>query len=416
MPERQGRAPLFLLFSFCCVALGCRATQSSADEPRPDSRVVASEPRPYITEHDEPLVIASWNLEWLYEEAGKGPAQRSPDAFTRLAKYAKRLDADVIAVQEVESKRALARVFDPTRYTFHVTSDTSTQRTGFVVDKRLSVRVHADYTLLAQGGLRSGADIELLWNGTWIRMLSVHLKSGCFDKPLTHDGACIKLNAQVPILESWMDARAAQGAPFVVLGDFNRRLFASEKDGMWLDLDDGEPPESDLFSPTQGQVSRCWQGQHPKFIDHIVLSRSLHSTFAAGAFWELLYDDDDKPYRRDLSDHCPIAVRLEANRPEPTRHVSHDEKVEPPTRPTNDSPLASSASADVTPRTSKPEQPSALPVKGNHSRKGNRYYHTSDCPQYGRVKIDTDKGEQLFSDEASARAAGYERSPDCPRR
>lgn len=410
MPVRQGHALLFLLFSACCVVFGCRAAQSSADEPRPNSREVTDEPA-LGAAHDGPLVIASWNLEWLYEEPGRGPSKRSPAAFARLAKYAQRLDAHVVAVQEVESERALARVFDPKRYTFHVTADANVQRTGFAIDKRLSVRVHEDFTPLARGGLRSGADIEVSWSGRWIRMLSIHLKSGCFEKPLTHHGACTKLRQQVPLLESWIDARAAESTPFVVLGDFNRRLFASDEDGMWVELDDGEPPEADLFSPTRGQVSRCWQGQHPKFIDHIVLSRSLHSAFSSGAFWEQLYDDGDQAHRKDLSDHCPIAVRLD-RAPQVNSHVQVAASSTSASGTAATSPNTGETSPPVTTAT----YPAAGPVKGNHSRKGNRYYHTSDCPQYERVKINAKKGEQLFSDEASARAAGYVRSPDCPRR
>jgi endonuclease/exonuclease/phosphatase family metal-dependent hydrolase len=347
------------------------------------------------------LTIATWNLEWLAESDGDGPIARDAAAFTRLGKYAARLNADVIAVQEVASVAALARVFDPTRYAFHVTADSTPQRTGFVYDKRLVVRIHPDYTELNTGSLRSGADLAVYWNGKWVRLLSVHLKSGCFAQPMTHGDACTKLKAQIPRLEAWVDARANEQTPFAVLGDFNRRLFAANDDSVWRALDDNQPPESDLFSPTQGERSGCWKSQHAKYIDHIVLSRSLTAHFSPGSFAQQLYDASDAPYRKQLSDHCPIALRLSTQLP-----------------PLPPLPPAATAHATTSPVTSSalPSAPVLTLVKGNRTRKGKLYYHTIDCPQYTRVKVDDTKGEQTFADEVSARAAGYLRSPDCPKR
>lgn len=357
------------------------------------------------------LTLASWNLEWLAAENGHGPVARDDAAFTRLGKYATRIDADVIAVQEVEGVAALARVFDPGRYAFYVTGDATPQRTGFVYDRRLQVYVNPDYTALDVGSLRSGADLSVNWNGTRVRLLSVHLKSGCFDHPLSHDGACTKLKAQVPKLEAWIDARANEHTPFAVLGDFNRRLFATNRDPMWRALDDSQPPEADLYSPTENQRSQCWSGQHPQYIDHIVLSRSLHALQVPNSFTQYLYDAADAPFRKQLSDHCPIALRLDATTP--SAPSSTHQAAAPNSAPSAQGP-APTAQGPAPSAPSAAPVPSTELVKGNRTRKGERYYHTPDCPHYRQVKVDTAKGEQYFPDEAAARAAGYQRSPDCP--
>lgn len=402
MLSRQGLGArsfcLTSLFVSVAITPGCHAAQSSPSQPLPLPKPSFVEPGalPGARAAETPLpelVLATWNMEWLAGDDG-GPAPRSATAFARLGKYAQRLNADVIAVQEVASTAALARVFDPARYAFHVTADASPQRTGFVYDKRLSVHVHPDYAALNTGNLRSGADIGVQWNGKWVRLLSIHLKSGCFAQPLDHDDACIKLSAQVPKLEAWIDARAAEQTPFAVLGDFNRRLFAATDDPVWRALDDGQPTESELTAPTEGERSRCWQGRHPQFIDHIVLSRTLNSFLLPGTFAQQVYDGSDARYRKQLSDHCPISVHLGV-RPPP---------LPPATTATAATPAASG---------SVPGTPKA--IKGNRTRKGKLYYHTRDCPQYTRVKVDESKGEQSFADEVSARAAGYQRSPDCPR-
>lgn len=358
------------------------------------------------------LTIATWNLEWLAAGNGEGPVPRDDAAFARLRKYAQRLNADVIAVQEVASVAALARVFDPARYAFYVTADSSPQRTGFVYDKRLQVQVYPDYTPLRTGNLRSGADLGLNWNGKSVRLLSVHLKSGCFAKALGQDDACAKLKAQVPKLEAWLDARAHERTPFAVLGDFNRRLFAASNDAVWRALDDSEPPESDLSAPTQGEHSRCWNGRHPTFVDHIVLSRTLNESLQPGSFVQQLYEATDAPYRKQLSDHCPIALRLSqtltSSAPSDVSVTTAGSASVPP--------VPSGAPSSYTPpSTSVSATPPPLPVKGNRSRKGERYYHTPACPHYAQVKVEPAKGEQLFPDETAARAAGYRRSPDCPK-
>lgn len=458
---RARKTPRFLLVCIGVVAslqLGaaCRRTQSApvVGHARPlettttgaipeDAALLAERQLASTTPRAQApatLTLASWNLRWLAAADGNGPIPRSAAAYARLAGYATRLDADVIAVQEVESADALARVFDPARYSFYVTQDPSPQRTGFVYDKRLSVHVHPDYTALATGSLRSGADLALLFDGKWVRLLSVHLKSGCFSQPLSDGQPCAKLASQVPQLEAWIDARAAEATPFAVLGDFNRRLFAaadptkvspevkrsrgaaSARDGwghdpVWTALDDATPPEADLFAPTETARAKCWDGQPAHFIDHIVLSRSLSGRVVPQSFVQRRYDAAHQRYRKQLSDHCPIALRLsaiQAPRPDEASGETNPDVARDHAGTTVGAATAADVSLDVA-STRAPNTRSIvpLPIKGNHGRKGSRYYHTPACPQYERVKIDTAKGEQLFADEAAARAAGYERSPDC---
>jgi endonuclease YncB( thermonuclease family) len=56
--------------------------------------------------------------------------------------------------------------------------------------------------------------------------------------------------------------------------------------------------------------------------------------------------------------------------------------------------------ADASPRL-------GCPIKGNISRKGEKIYYTPWSPWYSRTKIDEDKGERWFCDEAEALAAGW---------
>lgn len=297
----------------------------------------------------ETLKLATWNLEWLMATATfdrlarscrndyaggvereipcdiVAPPERSMRRtavdFGRLQAYARRLNADVIALQEVDGPAAAGLVFPG--YSFCFTHREHTQNVGFAVRAGLPFRC-ADYPALALGrdGLRWGADLTLYpGSARPIRLLSVHLKSGCPYQLLTNRREdCQRLAEQVPVLERWIDARAADQQPFAVLGDFNRRL-ARERSaahdrhgrliGMWPELDDGDPPEADLTNVTAGQPYRpCLLGErYDEFIDHIVLSRSLAARVVPGSFQQLTYDREDSRQGR-LSDHCPIAITL----------------------------------------------------------------------------------------------------------
>ena len=254
----------------------------------------------------EPLKIAAWNIENLTVGADKD--------YVSLQDYVKDLEADVIALQEVDGARAAEQVFDPDDYNFYFSSRNNRQRTGFAVRKGIEVIQNPDYDALnVSGGLRYGTDITVSTDNEKIRLLSVHLKSGCFTKPLdglgSGRGACDKLSRQVPILEDWIDDRASEGIPFAVMGDFNRRLNISGDD-LWDEIDDGVPANADLTKVTEGRTSDCFSGQYPQYIDHIVLDKLSTGWLVANSFDQELYGQPIANQSK-LSDHCAIAVTLD---------------------------------------------------------------------------------------------------------
>ncbi len=259
----------------------------------------------------ESITMATWNIEHLRDMEGEGRAARTENDYRRLRHYARLLDADVIAVQEVENPEALQRVFDPARYIMFLSDRHHAQRTGFAIRKSIPTKRHPDLEALnTSGGLRHGVDVEITVGGQVIRLLSVHLKAFCFEgsvvAPAKKD--CDKLARQIPVLEKWIDDRAAEQTPFVVLGDFNRRFDASDDD-FWAEIDDGEPKGLALFRTTEGNRANCNRGKYPLFIDHIVYDRLVSRWVVPGSFRELVYSDSDS--HRTLSDHCPISVKLD---------------------------------------------------------------------------------------------------------
>lgn len=263
------------------------------------------------------IILASWNMEHLAERNGSGCRPRTDADYSAMRAYVEDLGADVIAIQEVESQAAAERVFDPALYTVVIEDRVGTnrggfcrgregltinaQRTGFAVRKGIPFDRQPDFTPVQVGNpdLRSGVDLIVRpRGGEPIRVLSVHLKSGCSSG--ASNEACPVLFQQVPVMERWIDERAAEGVRFAVLGDFNRRL-AMPHDAVWADWDDASPPNADLALASGDQSARC-NPRYRDFIDFIVLDRRASADLRG--FEEKTFEDEG------LSDHCAVSARL----------------------------------------------------------------------------------------------------------
>ncbi len=311
------------------------------------------------------LTLASWNLSWLrsaplsdadYQSCrALKPKQREQldelhpmrwvcrdtARYRQLKTIAAQLAADVISVQEVEDNEALGRVFPSEEYDLYVNARSPwIQRTGFAVRKgRADVVGFNDYAALAQAfphHARSGAELVIKQsNGRLLYLLSVHLKSGCFDKKLTDDYAtkrdreegietCHVLGQQVPALEAWIDQHTADGHDWMVIGDFNRRFdaplekskTARDETGQTIaifpELNDNEPPGAKLYRVTWGreQIDACREGSR-HFIDHVIFKGSMRPRVRAESFEQLPLPKLPRRDRAELSDHCPIRVSVD---------------------------------------------------------------------------------------------------------
>lgn len=293
--------PTVLVAALALFAASCTGTPGPGTGPNPG---------PAIT-------LATWNMEHLAERNGSGCRPRTDADYTAMRAYVDDLGADVIAFQEVESKAAAERVFDPAIYTVVIEDRVGTdrggecrgkagltinaQRTGFAIRKGVPFQRQPDFTGIQVGNpdLRSGVDLIVRpRGGDPIRVLSVHLKSGCSSGD--RNEACAVLFQQVPVMERWIDDRAAEGVRFAILGDFNRRL-AMPADAVWADWDDASPANADLALASGDQSARC-NPRYRDFIDFIVLDRRAT---------EDLRGFDEKTFEGEgLSDHCAVSASL----------------------------------------------------------------------------------------------------------
>lgn len=306
--------------------------------------------------------VASWNLQWLsslppaelrkiYPDLPRRtlPTRHAAD-FRVLAAWAEKLNTDVLAFQEVADSKALDKLLGEGRF-HYVFSDRQAisgasnrhrpwpQFVGFALRKGLDFQRHPDLTALDLHGrhsLRYGVDISLMEGGKPVlRLLAVHLKSGCsFSQKKTPNKqgkpqkkadrkACHQLFRQQQILEQWAEERAREPVPFIILGDFNRRLSA-ENDRFWQQLNDGQPAELALNRAGYPSHSQCpsrfydrnkkrWVTRtFPHFIDHIVLDRRAALLMQTDSFREVVPEAHWLPDYQ-LSDHCPVQITIRLN-------------------------------------------------------------------------------------------------------
>lgn len=281
--------------------------------------------------------VASWNMNNLHYEIGiplrEGAPARSVEDYAILRKYAERLSADIIALQEVNGPKAAAMVFPEAHYSFHfsgryvedveASSESDRIYEGFAVrhgvfdaiTKRdvpeLSVR-HTDGR-----PVRWGTELLVERDNQHLVLMSVHLKSGCAEGSLqnTNKPNCITLAKQRIPLNAWIDDHTAKKVPFIILGDFNRAFDKwAQQDDLWMAMDDGDPPGLKLWRLPFGHDAVCWkdtENWHKYPIDFFVFDEQAKIMVNESSFITINYDAQDQDLQKKLpSDHCPIRVEV----------------------------------------------------------------------------------------------------------
>ena len=249
------------------------------------------------------LRIAAWNLEHLDDAKGEGCIGRNGADYVALARRIGELDVDVVAFQEVENAAAAHRVFPVSDWHVEMSLRPPMERsracwdraearlghlgTGFAIRRGIAYRRNGD--LKALGGedafQRWGTDITVMATERELRLLSVHLTTGCWgakqDRENRRRKACATLRGQIDLLKAWAEARQAEDAAFVILGDFNRRL-TLPGDWAWQLL---SSPSAPLHLVTEGVTFRC-NPRFPAFIDHLVVGGGAEAMLVDGSFRE----------------------------------------------------------------------------------------------------------------------------------
>jgi exonuclease III len=295
---------------------------------------------------------------------------RSLDAYAKkvqaLLSARQKISSDLFALQEVGDADAVAEIFPPEEFNIiyfapQNPEDVLAQNIAFAVSKSGAVKVlkSAPYNELGitsyQGRkIRPGLELIADVQGTQIAFLNVHLKASCRSKPLgneTQKNDCGDFRKQVPALESWIEKQAIAKREFMILGDWNRTVLASDRppNGQNYDLKyparmDGHSqakapltpqtsvgslvqeisdysPEGATLTVVESKVSARkkkvvgeeWDRVCHLGIDHFALSPGLLKRYGTTQMQATGRDYGDNAYGLDKakpSDHCPLTLDL----------------------------------------------------------------------------------------------------------
>lgn len=324
------------------------------------------------TEENDQIRIGTWNIANLHHESGvslrEDSVVRDDIDYERLARVAASLDLDVVALQEIGSPRAAARVFPESDYHI-VMSDryqpgdedrAAAERdifTALALSKETFPELPEVETLSAisidhigfdRDGTpsirptRAGLVGHYTYNGQKVKLLAIHLKSSCHrwkldpvtdqspttGEPFRSRFDCRTLAAQRAILENWIEQQAAQDIGVIVLGDFNRELNTEGSTGapideFWLDMNDGTPNSLTLFKGPEDLDTVCWPNHSRRFEQHIDLilwDDMIADLVSLGAPQKHSMGFEDDPRyageeRQKLSDHCPVTMAISEAKP-----------------------------------------------------------------------------------------------------
>lgn len=280
------------------------------------------------------LKVATWNIEHLAEANGAGCRPRADADYAELKRIVdQEIQADIIAFQEVQSRAAAERVFDPSQYTIEFTTQPSSnsfpcgehtstdQRVGFAIRKGVNYKREHDFAELGLRNTRHAVQIKLSNTGGIkpVTLLAVHLKASCASEDYedSFNDNCRTLRMQIPLMEAWMEERFADQSGFIVLGDFNRMIDLDREQAtpaidekMWQELDDAAPRGFGVTQLTRSVKWHCrWQ-----HLDHMIADADTAFYVKPDSAKTIDIVKGGSPLAAP-SDHCPIVVTLDFDQP-----------------------------------------------------------------------------------------------------
>ena len=146
------------------------------------------------------LRIAAWNLEHLDDNEGEGCVGRQAADYAALSRRIAELEADIVAFQEVENTAAAHRVFPASVWHVEMSGRSPIERsracwgkpesrlghlaTGIAIRRGIAYQRNVDLRAPGTGDAfqRWGTDVTVTADGQKLRLLSVHLRSGCWGR------------------------------------------------------------------------------------------------------------------------------------------------------------------------------------------------------------------------------------------
>lgn len=270
------------------------------------------------------LTVATWNVEHLAYPIDTGCKPRTESDINAMREYVNNVDADVFALQEVASEQAVRLLFpsdtwqvlmsprpDSETYECRGSGRESTQqKIAYAVKNGININSVRGLSELGLNnpGLRYGLELTIQSELGAIKLLNVHMKSGCFVDNYSRSDreSCQTFAQQAPILDAWVETQESEGIQYVLLGDFNHRLSAPYNHLTRQLMTNSDGSESTLYNTT-GQLIGC-HPYYPAPIDLVFVGgmsdNKYDYTYQAHTF-------NNMAPKAMLSDHCAVSLQIE---------------------------------------------------------------------------------------------------------
>ena len=258
---------------------------------------------------NDKLVIGTFNIKWLGD--GKNDRLERSDAdYDRISTLIGEIDADILALQEIENKAALSRLSSKLdNYQFKIVNDDYPQKTAYLVKNEIDIVNTGCYFPIEviPGDTRPGFYLAVKYKNEKIHLMNLHFKSTSrYDSTDRLRRESIRIRTrQAEKAAHFADSLISAGEENVVIsGDLNDNPFKTNRETL-----SSLKNNNNLIFLTDGLPScrnRLWHT-----IDHIVVSKPLFGNYLKGSSRVVNFNNSvHDRFTEKISDHCPVLANF----------------------------------------------------------------------------------------------------------
>ncbi len=261
------------------------------------------------------ITIASFNTEWLGDGIQDTKARATWD-YKNIAKVLSMINADIIALQEVENEKAIRKVLEYLDgYKYYVAEGYGKQNLAILYNENIELKVVDVYkSLIVEENItRPGLLIYAKKANFDFYLMNVHLKStSSYDNTEELKQKSYELRQkQAMVLNQFLDSMLTHqnDKDIFFVGDMNDNPNRKNSNIKFF-ADD--PKVLFLTSYLRSCKNPNWDN-----IDHIAITPNIQSRFIKSSLRQVnIYEIFKQTQAERISDHCPVVISFDGTLPD----------------------------------------------------------------------------------------------------